>query len=53
VEQVLPELVRESSNNGQKSVEYANMVAVLIEAVKELKTQNDELRVRIEELEQK
>lgn len=53
VEEVLPELVSVHSLNGQKSVEYANIVAVLIEAVKELKTHNDELQTRIEALENK
>ncbi|HBI24615.1 MAG TPA: hypothetical protein DDX84_10545, partial [Nitrospiraceae bacterium] len=53
VENVLPELVSVNNYNGQKSVEYANIVAVLIEAVKDLKTQNDGLRARIEALENK
>ena len=51
VEQVLPKIVSANSYNGQKSVKYANIVAVLIEAVKELKAQNDGLRARIEALE--
>lgn len=37
VEQVLPELV-ETSSNGYKSVSYGNLAALLIEAIKELKT---------------
>lgn len=37
VEQVLPELV-ETSSNGYKSVSYGNLTALLIEAIKELKT---------------
>jgi hypothetical protein len=32
-------------------VEYANLVGVLVEAVKELKTQNEQLRARIDALE--
>ncbi len=50
VEKTLPEVVS-TDNEGYKSVEYANIVGVLIEAVKELKTQNEELRARIEVLE--
>jgi len=48
VEQVFPELVWES--NGLKSVEYANLVAVLIEAMKEQQSQIEELRQEIEGL---
>ena len=36
VEKVLPELVKEGPD-GMKSVAYQNLVAVLIEAVKDLK----------------
>ena len=43
VEQVLPEVVHTDSQ-GYKSVEYAKLAAPLIEAVKELKRQNDNLR---------
>ena len=50
VEQVLPELVRESAD-GIKSVAYQNMVAVLIEAVKELKGEISELKQKISDLE--
>jgi len=52
VEEVLPELVFEDSN-GIKSVAYIKLTAVLIEAVKELKSENDDLKARIEALEQK
>ncbi|MGH1363215.1 MAG: tail fiber domain-containing protein [Calditrichia bacterium] len=52
VEAVIPELVT-TGEDGYKSVEYANMVGVLIEAMKELKEQNDELRKRVEQLETK
>ena len=48
VEKVLPEVV---ASNGHKSVEYANIVAVLVEAEKELKSQNEELKARIDALE--
>lgn len=41
VEKILPELVYTDSK-GYKSVEYAKMVAVVVEAMKEMKTANDE-----------
>jgi hypothetical protein len=50
VEQVLPEVVQEGPQ-GDKAVAYTELVPVLIEAVKELKTQNDQLRQRVEGLE--
>ena len=43
VEAVFPELVAEN-NEGYKSVEYTKLIAVLIEAVKELKAENTELK---------
>lgn len=49
VEEVFPELVRTNSD-GFKSVEYGNLVAPLIEAVKEQQAQIDELRKEIEML---
>lgn len=48
VETVLPELVHE--NDGTKSVAYSNMVAVLIEAIKEQQVQINELRDEIKKL---
>jgi len=45
VEGVLPELVSED-NEGLKSIQYGNIVAVLIEAVKEQQKQIDELKKR-------
>lgn len=52
IEAQFPELtVRNSA--GQLGVAYANMTAVLLEAVKELKAENDALKARIEKLEQK
>jgi hypothetical protein len=44
VEKVFPELV--SSEEGNKAVAYGNLVAVLIEAVKEQQKQIDELKVK-------
>lgn len=43
VEKVLPELVRED-DEGYKSLNYSGIVPVLVEAVKELKKDNDKLR---------
>lgn len=50
VEQVLPELVS-TDQEGYKSLAYSKLTCVLIEAVKELKAENDELRKRIAALE--
>jgi hypothetical protein len=50
IEEVFPEAVT-SDSEGNKSVAYSKLTAVLIEAVKELKTENEELRKRIEQLE--
>ena len=50
VEKVFPELVATNSE-GKKSVAYANLTAVLIEAVKELKEKNEALERRVAELE--
>jgi len=46
VEKVLPEVVH-TDENGYKSVEYANVVPVLVEAVKTLKDDNDDLRAQV------
>ena len=47
VEKVLPEVVTTPENDGMKSVNYGNMVAVLIEAIKDQQIQIDELRRQI------
>ena len=52
VEVVLPEVVN-TDENGIKSVAYGNMVGLLIESIKELKTQNEVLNNRISQLEAK
>jgi len=52
VEEVFPEIVS-TDNDGFKGVDYTKLTAVLIEAVKELKAENQELRKRIESLEDK
>ena len=53
VEKVYPDLVSTDKITGLKSVQYGNLVAPLIEAVKELKTENNLLKVRLEKLENK
>jgi len=50
VEKVFPEAVNTDSK-GMKSVAYSELMAPLIEAVKELKAQNEQLRKRLEDLE--
>ena len=51
VERVLPELVKTDASSGKKAVAYANLVSVLVEATKELKSKNAALRRRLERLE--
>ncbi len=46
VEKVVPEVVS-TSKNGYKSVEYANLVALLIEAVKGQQEEIEQLKVEI------
>jgi hypothetical protein len=48
VEKVLPEVV--SGVEGGKSVAYGNMVGLLIEAIKELKAEVDDLKAQLEEV---
>jgi hypothetical protein len=50
VEEVLPEVVKEGSE-GDKGVSYTELIPILIESIKELKAENDELKRRIEALE--
>ena len=47
VEKVLPELVS-TDKQGYKSVDYTKLTPVLIEAVKELKAENESLKQRLE-----
>ena len=47
VEEVLPEVVS-TNDQGIKSVKYGNMVAVLVEALKEQQAQIDELKAKLE-----
>jgi len=48
VEKILPELVKESSD-GYKSVNYIGLIPHLIEAIKELKAENDTLQQESDE----
>ena len=52
VQKVLPEAVMEDED-GTLSVAYGNMVGLLIESIKELKTQADELKAEVDELKEK
>ncbi len=49
VEKIIPEIVH-TSEEGLKSVEYGNLVAILIEAVKEQQEEIDSLQKQIDEL---
>ncbi len=51
VEKVVPEAVNEK--DGYKGVDYARLVPLLIESIRELKKENDEQKKRIEQLELK
>ncbi len=51
LEREYPELVA-TDDQGMKSVAYANLTAVLIEAVKQLKAENDALKARLDRIEQ-
>jgi len=51
VEKVLPEVVTQHPDTRLKSVAYQNMVALLIEAVKEQQGQIAELKDRVNKLE--
>jgi hypothetical protein len=51
VETVFPEVVNTSSSDGYKTVDYSRLTVVLIEAVKELKAQNETLKQRVAALE--
>ena len=49
VEKVLPEVVVDTDSKGVKSVAYGNMMGLLIEAVKELKQEVDDLKAQLKE----
>ncbi len=50
VEKVYPELVHTNPQSGIKSVEYGNLVAPLIEAIKEQQKQIDQLKAEVKAL---
>ncbi len=50
IEKIFPEMVLTDSK-GYKSVDYARLTPVLVEAIKELKTLNDELKDKNQKLE--
>lgn len=50
IEKIFPEMVV-TDTKGYKSVDYARLTPVLVEAIKELKTLNDELKNKNEKLE--
>jgi hypothetical protein len=49
VEQVIPEIVH-TNNDGYKSISYERLTAVLVEAIKELKAENEALRQEIQQI---
>lgn len=51
LETVFPELVSSSGSEGYRAVDYLKLNAVLLEAIKELKTEHDALEQRVIELE--
>ena len=44
VELIIPEVVRTSEDDGLKSIEYQNIVGLLVEAIKEQQKQINELK---------
>jgi len=50
LEQVIPELVS-TDEEGFKSIDYVKVIPILVEGMKELKAENDELNTRLERLE--
>ena len=50
VEQVLPDLVQTDKKTNTKSVAYGNLTAVLIEAIKELTSEVDELKSELNKI---
>jgi hypothetical protein len=53
VQEVLPELVKEDDETGYLKVSMEGYIPVLIEALKELKTENDDLKSTIQMLKTK
>jgi hypothetical protein len=53
IEEVFPELVSTDKNNGLKSIAYGNITAVLLEYIKELKNEINNLNHKVDELNKK
>lgn len=53
MEAQFPELVTVSKNGGYKVIDYDGFTAVLLEAIRELKAENETLKVRVEALEKR
>lgn len=53
VQQSFPELVHQVDADGTLGVSYNGLIAPMIEAIKELKAENDALRARIDALEER
>jgi len=53
LEKEFPELVTTWGNESYRAVDYGRLTAVLLEAVKELDAENQELKQRVEDLEAK
>jgi len=52
LEEFFPELVT-TGRDGYKSVDYSSMTSVLLEAIKELKNENDDLKERLNQFEKR
>ncbi len=52
IEEVFPEVVKVDDETNKKSVQYANLIAPIIEAVKELDEKNKEMEDRLREQEE-
>jgi hypothetical protein len=50
VEDIIPEVV-DTTQEGYKSIQYANLIAILIEAIKEQQIQIKELKIRLSTIE--
>lgn len=53
VEKVFPEIVKEINGDGYKGVDYVKLVPVMLEAIKELDRNNNELKAEKQSLEQR
>ena len=53
VELIVPEVVRTSEDDGLKSIEYQNLIGLLVESIKDQQKQINELKNRIIVLENK